>query len=90
MSSNINLRNILESVLHLMEIAEEMEEGKLTGKQKKEYVMYKMKGKLGILLPSYKYEIETIMETTIFLSKIGRKININNISKNCAGCFNFL
>jgi len=90
MSKNINLKNVLESVILFMEIAEEMENGELNGDQKKEYVMFKMKEKLGILLPSYEYEIETIIESVIFLSKIGRKINVNNISKNCANCFNFL
>jgi hypothetical protein len=67
-----------------------MEEGKLSGKEKREYVMMKMKDKLGDLLPSYEFEIQTIIETIIFLSRFGRKIHINEISKNCSGCFNFL
>ena len=91
MSEHINLKNVLESVVCFMEIAEEMEEGKLSGDQKKEYVMFKMKDKLGMLLPSYEYEIQTIIETTIFLSRLGRKIHINDISKNCnTSCFKFL
>ena len=90
MSGIINLKNILESVLHIMEIAEKVNEGKLTGEQKKEYVMNQIKEQIGELTQSYYFEIETIIETTIFLSKIGRKINVNNISKNCSGCFNFL
>ena len=91
MSDVMNLRNVLESVVCFMEIAEEMEEGKLSGEEKREYVMMKMKDKLGMLLPSYEYEIQTIIETTIFLSRLGRKIHINDISKNCnTSCFKFL
>ena len=91
MTKHINLKNVLESVICFMEIAEELEEGKLSGKEKKEYVMLKMKDNLGMLLPSYEYEIETIIETTIFLSRLGRKIHINDISKHCnTGCFKFL
>ena len=53
--------------------------------------MLKMKEKLGMLLQSYYFEIETIIETTIFLSRLGRKIHINDISKNCnTSCFKFL
>lgn len=91
MSDVVNLRNVLESVVCFMEIAEEMEEGKLSGESKKEYVMFKMKEQLGMLLSSYEYEIQTIIETTIFLSRLGRKIHINDISKNCnTSCFKFL
>ena len=86
----LNLRNILESVILFMEIAEEIEEGKLIGEEKHEYVINKMKHKLGELYESYKSEIETMIESVVFLSKIGRKINVNNISKNCASCFSFL
>jgi hypothetical protein len=85
-----NLKNVLESVINFMEIAEEMEEGKLSGEDKKEYVMFRIKNKLGELSQNYQYEIETIIETTIFLSRLKRKININDISKNCSGCFKFL
>ena len=90
MSEHINIKNVLESVIFFMEIAEEMEEGKLSGEDKKEYVMNKMKQKLGELFSSYESEINTILESVIFLSKIGRKIKVNEISKNCAGCFRFL
>jgi hypothetical protein len=91
MTEHINLKNVLESVICFMEIAEELEEGKLLGESKKEYVMLKMKEKLGMLLPSYEFEIQTIIETTIFLSRLGRKIHINDISKNCnTSCFKFL
>ncbi len=90
MSEHVNLKNVLESVIFFMEIAEEMEEGKLSGQEKKEYVMNRMKQKLGELFPSYETEINTILESVIFLSKIGRKIKVNEISKNCAGCFRFL
>jgi hypothetical protein len=84
-----NLKNVLESVINFMEIAEEMEEGKLSGQEKKEYVMTRIKNKLGELSQNYQYEIETIIETTIFLSRLG-KIRINEISKNCTRCFKFL
>ena len=90
MSEHINIKNVLESVIFFMEIAEEMEEGKLSGEDKKEYVMNRMKQKLGELFSSYESEINTILESVIFLSKIGRKIKVNEISKNCAGCFRFL
>ena len=90
MSEHINIKNVLESVIFFMEIAEEMEEGKLSGEEKHEYVINKMKHKLGELYTSYKSEINTILESVIFLSKIGRKIKVNEISKNCAGCFRFL
>jgi hypothetical protein len=90
MSEHINIKNVLESVIFFMEIAEEMEEGKLSGEDKKEYVMNRMKQKLGELFSSYETEINTILESVIFLSKIGRKIKVNEISKNCAGCFRFL
>jgi len=84
----INLRNILESVLCFMEVAEELNLGRLSGEEKKEYVLRKMSEKL---FNSYKFEIETILETTIFLSRFGRKIHINDISKNCnLSCFKFL
>jgi hypothetical protein len=86
----LNLQNILESVILFMEIAEEIEEGKLTGAEKYEYVINLMKNKLGELYRSYKSEIDTVIESVIFLSKIRRKIKINDISKNCAGCFRFL
>ena len=87
---DLNLQNIFESVILFMEIAEELEEGKLSGDEKREYVINKMKHKLSELYDSYKSEIQTIIESVIFLSKMRRKINVNSISKNCAGCFNFL
>jgi len=94
MTDKINLRNILESVLCFMEVAEELNLGRLSGEEKKEYVLRKMSEKsekLGMLFNSYKFEIETILETTIFLSRLGRKIHINDISKNCnLSCFKFL
>lgn len=86
----LNLQNVLESVILFMEIAEEIEEGKLTGAEKYEYVINLMKNKLGELYRSYKSEIDTVIESVIFLSKMRRKIKVNEISKNCAGCFRFL
>ena len=61
MSEHINIKNVLESVIFFMEIAEEMEEGKLSGEDKKEYVMNRMKQKLGELFSSYETEINTIL-----------------------------
>ena len=86
----LNLQNVLQSVILFMEIAEEIEEGKLTGAEKYEYVINLMKNKLGELYRSYKSEIDTVIESVIFLSKMRRKIKVNEISKNCAGCFRFL
>ena len=84
-----NLTNVLEMTIDLMEIAEEMEE--VDGEQRKDYVLYKMKEKLGSLYDSYLHEINTIIESVIFITKLGRVIMINdqNIRKSCSGCFKF-
>ncbi len=84
-----NLKNVLEATINLMEIAENMQE--VEGKQRKEYVLFKMKKNLGMLYDSYEYEINTIIESVIFMTKLGRVIMINdqNIKKSCNGCFNF-
>ena len=63
----LNLQNVLQSVILFMEIAEEIEEGKLTGAEKYEYVINLMKNKLGELYDSYKHEIDTIIEATIII-----------------------
>jgi hypothetical protein len=85
----LNLQNILESTINLMEIAENMQE--IEGEQRKEYVLFKMKKKLGKLYDSYKHEIDTIIESVIFMTKLGRVIliNGNNIKKSCNSCFKF-
>jgi len=89
--SLFNLKNVLQSTINLMEIAEDMEE--VDGKQRKEYVIFKMKKKLGMLYDSYEHEINTIIESVIFITKLGRVIMINdqNIRKSCIGssCFKF-
>ena len=86
-----NLKNVLEMTVNLMEIAEEMQE--IDGEQRKEYVIYKMKKKLGELYNSYDHEINTIIESVIFMTKLGRIVLINdqNIRKVCCGssCFKF-
>ena len=86
-----NLKNVLELVVNLMEIAEDMEE--VEGSQRKEYVLFKMKKNLGMLYDSYEHEIDTIIESVIFMTKLGRVIMINdmNIKKSCVGssCFKF-
>jgi prophage DNA circulation protein len=84
-----NLKNVLEMTINFMEIAENMQE--VDGEQRKEYVIYKMKKKLGMLYDSYSHEINTIIESVIFMTKLGRVILINdqNIKKACSGCFKF-
>jgi len=86
-----NLKNVLEMSINFMEIAENMQE--VEGNQRKEYVLYKMKKHLGMLYDSYENEIETIIESVIFITKLGRVIMINqcDITKNCIGssCFKF-
>jgi len=86
-----NLKNVLEMTINLMEIAENMQE--VEGKQRKEYVLYKMKKNLGMLYDSYEHEINTIIESVIFMTKLGRVILINdqNIRKSCvsSSCFKF-
>jgi hypothetical protein len=84
-----NLKNVLETTINLMEIAENFQE--VEGSERKDYVIHKMKEKLGMLYPSYEHEIDTIIESVIFMTKLGRVIMINdmNIRKSCSGCFNF-
>ena len=86
-----NLDNVLRMTINLMEIAEHMEE--VEGSQRKDYVLYKMEKNLGMLYDSYKHEINTIIESVIFMTKLGRVILINdqNIRKNCvsSSCFKF-
>jgi hypothetical protein len=84
-----NLKNVLEMTINLMEIAENFQE--VEGKERKDYVIHKMKNKLGALYPSYEHEIDTIIESVIFMTRLGRIIMINdqNIKKACSGCFNF-
>ncbi len=78
------ITNILEKVIFFMEIVEEMTD--LNGKQKKEYVFMKMKGVMGKDFISYKYEIETLIESVIFISKLGDLyINKKKIKGNCFG-----
>ena len=84
-----NLKNVLEMTINLMEIAENFQE--VEGKERKDYVIHKMKEKLGMLYRSYEHEIDTIIESVIFMTKLGRVIMINdqNIRKACSGCFKF-
>ena len=85
----INLKNILETTISLMELAENFQE--VEGKERKDYVIHKMKRKLGDLYPSYEHEIDTIIEAVIFITKLGRVIMLNhqNIKKSCGSCFKF-
>lgn len=88
MSSKFNLSNVLDSVITLMEIAEEMYE--IDGKQRKDYVHFKMEKKLGMLYNSYKYEIETIIESVIYITNYSREIMINeNKKKDIFSCLKF-
>jgi hypothetical protein len=84
-----NLKNVLEMTINLMEIAENFQE--VEGKERKDYVIHKMKQKLGMLYASYEHEIDTIIESVIFMTRLGRVILINdqNIKKACSGCFKF-
>lgn len=81
----INLDKIFETTIKFMEIAEKMVD--LEGENKKKFVISKMRQKLDDLYDSYETEIETIIESVIFISKIGRKINVNTIT--CKSCFKF-
>ena len=82
-----NLTNILSKVLFLMEIAEEMTE--LSGENKRDYVLMRMKETLKELFPSYEFEINTIIESVIFISKAGPLL-INKQNKIKSSCFGFL
>jgi|SouAtlMetagenome_1021521.scaffolds.fasta_scaffold09097_4 hypothetical protein len=82
-----NLTNILSKVLFLMQIAEEMTE--LSGEQKRSYVLARMKKTLKELFPSYEFEINTIIESVIFISKAGDLL-INKQNKIKSSCFGFL
>jgi hypothetical protein len=89
-----NLKNVLQDVINLMELVEDMDtkDDKISGFYKKDYVMKKMEQKIGMLFPSYKHEIETIIEATIYLSKLGRTIMVNNEIKKCfknKSCFSW-
>ena len=88
-----NLKNVLQDVINLMELVEDMDtkDDKISGFDKKDYVMKQMERKLGMLFPSYKHEIETIIEATIFFTKMGRTIMVNNtIKKLCKKtCFSW-
>ncbi len=81
----INLEKIFKTTIKFMEIAEKMVG--LEGENRKKFVLSKMREKLGDLYDSYETEIETIIESVIFISKIGRKINVNTIT--CKSCFKF-
>ena len=82
-----NLTNILSKVLFLMEIAEEMTE--LSGERKRDYVLMRMKESLKELFASYEFEINTIIESVIFISKAGELL-INKKDKIKSSCFGFL
>ena len=82
------LKNILEKVIYFMEMAEEMKEIKGKGHLKKEYVFTKMRKIMGKNFLSYKYEIETLIESVIFISKLG-DLYINKKKKIKGNCFGF-
>tara|TARA_R110000803_G_scaffold204938_1_gene271281 strand:- start:13 stop:300 length:288 start_codon:yes stop_codon:yes gene_type:complete len=86
-NEKMNLKNILQKVIFYMEIAEEMTD--LRGVDKREYVYIKMKSYIGELFISYKYEIDTIIESVIFISKAGELL-INKKDKIKSSCFDFL
>ena len=82
------IKNILEKVIYFMEMAEEMDEIKGKGDLKKEYVFTKMRKNMGQNFLSYKYEIETLIESVIFISKLG-DLYINKKKKIKGNCFGF-
>ena len=82
------IKNILEKVIYFMEMAEEMKEIKVKGHLKKEYVFTKMRKNMGKNFLSYKYEIETLIESVIFISKLG-DLYINKKKKIKGNCFGF-
>jgi hypothetical protein len=82
------LDTIFQSVLDFMEIAEGI--STYTGQQKKEFVLNKLKEKFDDLFDTNDEVISTAIETVIFLSKVKKRIKINEISKNCASCFGFI
>jgi hypothetical protein len=82
------LDTIFQSVLDFMEIAEGI--STYTGQQKKEFVLNKLKEKFDDLFDTNDEVISTAIETVIFLSKVKKRIKINEISKNCGSCFGFI
>lgn len=82
--NHINLENVLEQVVEAMEDAEEYDFAELTGKRKKEHAIEIMKEKLGDLYPSYEIEIDMLIETIVFISKVSNKLKIN---KRVSSCF---
>ena len=80
---HINLENVLEQVVEAMEDAEEYDFAELTGRQKKDHAKDIMKEKLGDLYPSYELEIDMLIETIVFISKVGSKLKINKRVNSC-------
>ena len=87
-TDEVLLNTIFQSVLDFMEIAEGI--STYTGQQKKEFVLNKLKEKFDDLFDTNDEVISTAIETVIFLSKVKKRIKINEISKNCGSCFGFI
>ena len=83
MSDSLLLDTIFESVLEFME---QVEGQNLLRDNKKIFVLDKMKEKFEDLFEVHEDAIDTAIETIIFLSKLRRKIKINQISKHCFSC----
>ena len=87
MSDSLLLDTIFESVLEFME---QVEAQNLLRDNKRDFVLDKMKEKFEDLFEVNEDTINTAIETIIFLSKLRRKIKINEISKHCGDCFGFI
>jgi hypothetical protein len=79
-NSLINEKNIVETILQLMEKAEQFLDK--TGIEKKKLVLSNLQSLMGIdIYNRYKHFISSIVEFVIELSKGNKKVNINNIKK---------
>ncbi len=87
-TDNLLLDKIFELVLQCMEAVEK--EPNLRGSEKSTFVLNKMKAELEDIYELNEDTIINTIEVIIFLSKLRRKVKINQISKNCADCFSFL
>jgi hypothetical protein len=86
-TDNLLLDTIFESVLEFME---DVEKQNLLRDDKRNIVLDMMREKFEDVYEVNEDTINTAIETIIFLSKLRRKIKINEISKNCADCFGFI
>jgi hypothetical protein len=86
-TDNLLLDTIFESVLEFME---DVEKQNLLRDDKRNIVLDMMREKFEDVYEVNEDTINTAIETIIFLSKLRRKIKINEISKHCSDCFGFI